>query len=585
MKIKIILNMIIIFFIVRNAFYSQDMENLKNHITNIQRKKIEKVRENTYKVSDILTGRSYYKNLGNYAENLRYNNIFINIDTTVIYPDSVDTTKFTGMYEFWMKVPVGFAGPGTILIGDVNKNGKVELYGERINSYLNLNERSIYEYNPSTGLFDFKTDMPWDSITDYSSFKQIYDINADGKENVFISGTYQEIDTMQGITVGRVFKLNDSTNLPTEILFDYKQSHQMNDPKWGEYDKRDGSDLFYCAEGPDLRVAAAKYDKSTNTASTVWTYIIPDSIFYLAGLSNEDVDGDGYPDFGTGGLRGDIVVFEYQEDIQNYKDVWYGDAGTFNVYIHFNTNDINRNGKKEMWVGGDATYNGIAKTRLTCLEAVGNNKYEAKHVIDIVNRISFDAYNAFSVDIDNDGIDEIGLCLDQTFMILKFTGDENKWSFKLFYLKLNDFEKTETTYDGALMYDIDSDNQKELLIMVAEYFFNYEYIRYKTYIYKPTELVSIKEIPKQNLKFNLFQNYPNPFNPVTTIEYVVEREETVNINVYNLLGQKLKTLIEEKKSPGTYKVIFDGSDFPSGVYLIKMNSGNYSNVIKALLIK
>jgi hypothetical protein len=542
--------------------------------------KIEKLDE-AYKITNIISGRTTYKNLNNYIPKTVGNKN--QVDTTKIYPDLVDTTQFTGMYEFWTSVPVGSDAPPGIVIGDINNNNKTELYGMRYRSFPPLNKRSMYEYNPDTKRFEYKTDMPWDSISTYGDFRQIYDINNDGEKNLFINGTYQTIDSIPGINVGRTFKVNDTTSLPTEILFDYKQFNQMNDPLWGEYDKREGSDLFYCAESYDLRVAAARYDENTNTTSTVYVYPVPEDIFYLAGLTNHDIDGDGYADLSTGGLRGDIVIFEYDENIQNYRDVWYGDGGTYNVYIHFNTNDIDGNGKKEIWVGGAAFYNDVPITRLSCLEAIGNNQYETKHVIDIVGIFSLSANNGFSVDINKDATEEIGLCLGDTFMILKFTGEENEWSFELFYMKLNNIENSQ--YFGATMYDLDTDGFEELLVMMDDDPPGFGNRILLTRVFKPTDLVSVEESESIAISYNLYQNYPNPFNPITNIEYEIPKTSNVKIEVYNILGEKIVELVNKEQSHGNYRITFDGSSLPSGLYIIKMTTGKYNKTIKSLLIK
>ncbi len=557
----------------------EKLEDLKsNYFTEIK-----EIKHNIYKISNKFTGMLTYKNMCEYKIKNGIKNS--QVDTTVIYPDLVDTSRFSGMYDFWTSVPIGESGPFPIIVGDVNNNGKAELYGARINTYLHINERSMYEYNPDKKTFDFKTDMPWDSLGDYGSFKQIYDVNQNGEKNVFITGNKPDTDTLSGIRVARTLKINDTTNLPTDILFDYKQWYQMNDPKWGEYDNKEGTDLFYCGEGRGIIVAAARYDKNINNATTIFIYPVPEDIFYLAGLSNWDIDGDGYADLVTGGLYGDIVIFEYDNSIGNYRDVWHGDAGTYNVYIHFNTNDIDGNGKKEIWVGGAAFYNNVPITRLSCLESNGDNQYETKHVIDIVGRFSFDAYNGFAVDVDKDGTDEIGLCLDQTFMIFKFTGTENQWAFDLFYLKLNDVEQSQGIYFGALMNDVDNDGYEEILIMTDKIFNNYQDHKLFTNIYKPTDLVGVRNIENHIFSYKLYQNYPNPFNPTTKLEYEIPKRSVVKITVYNILGEKVGELVNKEQSRGNYSIKFNGSNLPSGVYLIKMTAGKYTKTIKSLLIK
>ncbi len=88
-----------------------------------------------------------------------------------------------------------------------------------------------------------------------------------------------------------------------------------------------------------------------------------------------------------------------------------------------------------------------------------------------------------------------------------------------------------------------------------------------------------------NNSFQLFQNYPNPFNPSTTIKYIVPMYGKVTIGVYNVLGKKVATLVNEAKSPGTYSVNFNATDLPSGIYFCKVVSGGYTATRKMMLIK
>ncbi len=85
-------------------------------------------------------------------------------------------------------------------------------------------------------------------------------------------------------------------------------------------------------------------------------------------------------------------------------------------------------------------------------------------------------------------------------------------------------------------------------------------------------------------------NYPNPFNPETTIRYSVKETVPVSIEVYNLKGQLVRTLVNEVKTAGNYSVVWNGRDshnqpVSSGVYFYKMNAGKYSNTKKMIMMK
>ncbi|MFH5834341.1 T9SS type A sorting domain-containing protein, partial [Halalkalibaculum sp. DA3122] len=84
----------------------------------------------------------------------------------------------------------------------------------------------------------------------------------------------------------------------------------------------------------------------------------------------------------------------------------------------------------------------------------------------------------------------------------------------------------------------------------------------------------------------LSQNYPNPFNPTTEIEYSVDREVAVNLTIYNLIGKKVATLVNNRvQSQGTYSVRFDASKLTSGIYIYRLSVGSKTFTKKMTLIK
>jgi len=85
--------------------------------------------------------------------------------------------------------------------------------------------------------------------------------------------------------------------------------------------------------------------------------------------------------------------------------------------------------------------------------------------------------------------------------------------------------------------------------------------------------------------FHLRQNYPNPFNAVTSIHFYVPYSTHVRVSVYNILGEKMITLLDKDLNPGTHTVLFDGTEFSSGVYFYEMVAGNSREVKKAILLR
>jgi len=263
---------------------------------------------------------------------------------------------------------------------------------------------------------------------------------------------------------------------------------------------------------------------------------------------------------------------------------------TYNAYLLEKTIDIDKNGKKEIWVGGDAFYPGIgAMTRITLFEADGNDSYTVVGRIDLIGVFSFFAFYIQSVDVDMDGTEEMMLCLDQTVVILKFNGSQNHHTYEVFYVKKNISETT--GYYGATMYDLNDDSKCEILINSFDDPPQQGVIRMFCSILRADYTVEVTEEPeKLPNEFQLFQNYPNPFNPYTTIRFDLPEYSEVSVRVYDILGKEITTLLKKEMSPGSYALSWEargsnGQLLPSGVYLIRMSADKYTKTIKALFLK
>jgi len=85
--------------------------------------------------------------------------------------------------------------------------------------------------------------------------------------------------------------------------------------------------------------------------------------------------------------------------------------------------------------------------------------------------------------------------------------------------------------------------------------------------------------------FRLYQNYPNPFNPETQIKFDMAKSSLVKLSVYDLLGQEIETLVNEKLNAGSYKTNWNASGYPSGVYFCRIQTEDYYKNIKMILLK
>ena len=100
------------------------------------------------------------------------------------------------------------------------------------------------------------------------------------------------------------------------------------------------------------------------------------------------------------------------------------------------------------------------------------------------------------------------------------------------------------------------------------------------------EQALVVEIPE---KYTLSGNYPNPFNPETTIKFGLPKESRVTIKIFNVLGQKVIKLMDSEKKAGYHQVRWDarnefGKKVSAGVYLYRMQAGNYNKTMKMMLL-
>jgi len=102
---------------------------------------------------------------------------------------------------------------------------------------------------------------------------------------------------------------------------------------------------------------------------------------------------------------------------------------------------------------------------------------------------------------------------------------------------------------------------------------------------KVTTPVSVNDDNKTPKSYALNQNYPNPFNPETTIKFSIIETGNVKLTVYNSIGKLVSTIVNEQLSPGNYSYKFNASEFSSGVYFYKLETNNFSQIKKMILLK
>jgi len=114
---------------------------------------------------------------------------------------------------------------------------------------------------------------------------------------------------------------------------------------------------------------------------------------------------------------------------------------------------------------------------------------------------------------------------------------------------------------------------------------NYYFQLAEFHVYGLTTGINDKSSNNIVKSYSLSQNYPNPFNPSTTIEFSLQKAGMTKLDVYNILGQKVASLVNENLNVGQHSVSFNASNLSSGIYLYRLSSGNYTEVKKMILLK
>lgn len=170
---------------------------------------------------------------------------------------------------------------------------------------------------------------------------------------------------------------------------------------------------------------------------------------------------------------------------------------------------------------------------------------------------------------------DIIIPLNNQWNTLKF--DMNNW-FKKFRTNFGKFQmsflliSSDSIYVGASFF---VDNLRGIDDTLAN-------VTYDYFGDPPAAVSETGEIPSG---FTLGQNYPNPFNPSTTIKFSILQRGLVKLSVFNLLGQEVTTLVNEKMETGSYETVFNASNLPSGTYFYKLLVGASIEVKRMLLLK
>jgi hypothetical protein len=497
--------------------------------------------------------------------------------------DTIDFSRYQNFYRDWGSIP-GQNSYGNFISIDANRNGKREIY--------------LYSAQPDSSWFHYQQRIYEQTID--SAFSKIYEYPG-------LSGSFVEIGDITGDGLLDLIdaKINCYNQLnPNDLLINlnflyrpFPENTQFNTPTFYDIDN-DGllEIVYYLAAGTGDSIWAysnhvARYNPQLNNYELIY-YHRPYPDFYTYGISIGDFDQDGKGNFGTGSINGKFYVYEYVQGNQ-FKVEFQDTIPTSNAFFSTFTNDMDGNGKPEVWVGGD--YAGM--TRLFAYEANSPENYEQVYQIDIIG-LSAHFYGKLKyVDLDFDGEKE--LYLQNANLFFGFKNDKNGNYYMDFACTISEIDSVYSiqSLDRVDVADLDGDGIVEI---ISQYSFTNGFpqpFEFRSYFQKRNRISGIgNEENFQPSEFNLYQNYPNPFNPVTNIKFALPFESNINIKVYNTIGKEIKELINETRFGGEYEITWDGTDnlskkVSSGVYFITMQAKNsnhnlpFRKTIKSILLK
>jgi Tol biopolymer transport system component len=168
--------------------------------------------------------------------------------------------------------------------------------------------------------------------------------------------------------------------------------------------------------------------------------------------------------------------------------------------------------------------------------------------------------------------------------VMKSDGSDQKMVYEKFATNIKWPKNSEYIYflssDGVFRIKPDGSDLLKIIDAGYGYFISDFDIVYLDDV--SSEVGDREELPQD---FQLFQNYPNPFNPTTTIEYQIPKAAKVKIEVFDIFGKQVETLLNKEQSMGNYKVYFDGSRLSSGIYFYKITANSFIKTKKMVLIK
>jgi len=476
----------------------------------------------------------------------------------------------------------------------------------------------------------------WDSVTSnynsidvgYKSTPTFFDIDADGDKDLFIGDDWGKLYYYQNIGTANI----PVWTLITDTFAGINFGHEYTAPAFTDIDGDGDGDLFVSESYSNINY----FRNDGNQQNPDWTYITTNFINNAIDVSMNscpsfvDIDNDNDFDLFIGTIKGNIWLYKNNSD--NSEPNWCLESEVYDsidTYLRSVPRfcDIDADGDYDLFLGDNYGTIFYYQNNGTTDSASWNLITEMYDSIDVgyhsvPSFVDIDADADYDLFIGNSSgnliyYQNIGTPDSALWVLISEMYDSiNVYSYsKPFFIDIdydNDYDLLIGNWGGRIhFYRNDGDSSTADFIFISDYYNSIDIGEYSTpflididtdgdvdlfvgekdggiNFWRNVGTISIKEQVEKPLSIiNLFQNYPNPFNTQTEILFYLSEKQTILLEIYNIHGQKVKTLLNENLAKGKHSIIWNGKydnnkEIPGGIYFYKLKSAN-NEITKKML--
>jgi hypothetical protein len=485
----------------------------------------------------------------------------------------IDTSQYANMFRKMGEAPVN-NWSYDMQLADTDGNTRTEIIGQfHPNDGSSFSPTYYYEWNPLSQTFEQVAECNPTPGTSVGISVLTGDIDDDSRNEVY----YQ-----RGHWI-RSFESSDSSQYATEFRYRHEpfegiipSGHAMAD-----FDLDNKKELAFIrvlddSAGISRNGCIIRENLGCDTCFTETAAVLIPNSAGTTRFAVGDLNGNGKPEIFGGGMFGLLSAVESIAD-DSFSVIWQGQLPTFNADYHLVTNDLNNNGKPELWAGGGY---GISVTRnlVTVFESDDLSGYLPVSAVEIQGGNGLYIWQIIAADFDGDNHDEVVIDVGGTVMMFQLN---KRNEILLKWARFVEFDY------GIGAGDVDGDGIDELVL--AQNIRDGHTIITKSSVYKWMSPNAVHQIFENHNNEVVLKAFPNPFNASVSLAYQLSSHTYVTLNIFDVLGKKVTTLVNQPQSPGRYKPQWDGTDsrgkeVSSSVYFAVFSTPQYQKVQKLLLM-